>query len=230
MAKYCANCGKKLEDGEKCDCQKSQTNNEVVSGYASTIIGLLKGMFTSPCKTVKEFKDENNFKVGIIFALIVSVIVALFSLILVKELYALTVSTYTFGGYSFVQNVEVPYFETFIIVLISSFVIYFIQAGVLYLVNAQIFKAKMNYKNAFNTMSALSVFTLAGIVLGSIGALIAMPVCLVIIIILCLFNIICLTLINKEVYKLNDRNTLYSIILYFAIMAVVSYLIMLIFN
>ena len=50
MAKYCIHCGKKLEDGEVCDCTanavKSQSNN-----LGTSLLEVLKGIFVKPIDT-----------------------------------------------------------------------------------------------------------------------------------------------------------------------------------
>ncbi len=231
MAKYCANCGRKLEEGEVCDCQEVLTSSNIDFGESvNKLINLIKGMFTSPIKTMKAFKEENNFSLACVLVAITSIITGLFLMLLTKGLYEATVSTYTIGSYSVVSSVDIPYFRVFVIGLLTSIVFYFIEALVLYLVNSQIFKVKFNYKNAFNIISALSVFNLIAILISIIGIFISIYVAIIIIAIATILNLICLVMASKEILKLNDKNTMYSIILYLLIMAFISYIAVLIFN
>ncbi len=231
MAKYCANCGRKLEEGEVCDCQEVLTASNIDFGESvNKLINLIKGMFTSPIKTMKAFKEENNFSLACVLVAITSIITGLFLMLLTKGLYEATVSTYTIGSYSVVSSVDIPYFRVFVIGLLTSIVFYFIEALVLYLVNSQIFKVKFNYKNAFNIISALSVFNLIAILISIIGIFISIYVAIIIIAIATILNLICLVMASKEILKLNDKNTMYSIILCLLIMAFISYIAVLIFN
>ena len=51
MAKFCTKCGKKLEEGKTCDCEKTTVvNNNMVNDYME----VLKGMFTKPLDTMKK--------------------------------------------------------------------------------------------------------------------------------------------------------------------------------
>ena len=231
MAKYCANCGRKLEEGEVCDCQEILTSSNIDFGEsANKLINLIKGMFTSPVKAIKAFKEENNFSLACVFVVITSIITGLFLILLTKVLYEEAVSTYTIGSYSVVSSVDIPYFKVFIMGFLISIICYFVEALVLYLVNNQIFKVKFNYKNAFKIISALSVFNLIAVLVSIIGIFISSYVVIIIIAIAAILNLICLVMTSKEILKLSDKNTMYSIILYLLIMAFISYIGILIFN
>lgn len=231
MAKYCSNCGRKLEEGEVCDCQEILTASSIDFGESvNKIINLIKGMFTSPVKTMKAFKEENNFSLACVFIIITSIITGLLSMLLVKGLYEATISTYTIGSYSVMQTVDIPYLKTFIIGFVLSVICYFVEALVLYLIDSQIFKAKINYKNALNIISALAVFNLIATLISVIGIFISLYVAIAIMIIAAILNLICLVMASKDIIKLNDKNTMYSVILYLLIMAFISYITVLILN
>ncbi len=231
MAKYCANCGRQLKEGEVCDCAKILTSSTIDFGASiNKIINLIKGMFTDPIKTIKAFKEENNFSLACALTIITSIITGLFVILFTKALYEMTVSTYTIGSYSVVSNVTIPYFRIFMIGFLISIICYFIQGLVLYFINNQIFKVKFNYKNAFNIIACLSAFTLIGSLLSIIGVLISFYVAIVIFALVAILNLICLVMVSKEIFKLNDKNTMYSIILYLLVIAFISYIGILIFN
>ncbi len=230
MAKYCTKCGKKLEEGEVCNCEEIlQTNNIDFSGGITKLINLIKGLFTSPVKTLKEFKNENNFSLALIITVITSVFTSLFALLIVKNTVSLT-TDYSYYGFGYTRVVEIPYFKYFVIYLILLLVAYFVQALIYYLVNNKIFKVNLNYKEAFNIVSALSIFVLAGVILAIITSVFTITLSMVFIVIAALFSIIILTLIQKDVLKLNDTKAMYSIITYYLITAVVCFLFILIFN
>ena len=68
MAKFCTKCGKKLEDGKTCDCQKNKKVEEKVVETTSTqidikeslmdCINVFKKIFTKPVEAIKEFVCE----------------------------------------------------------------------------------------------------------------------------------------------------------------------------
>ena len=228
MAKYCTKCGKKLEEGEVCNCEEIlKTNNIDFTGSFTKLINLVKGLFTNPIKVIKEFKNEKNFSLAIIVTIITSLIVSLFMLMLVKYWYQETVtSTYMFG---YNRVVDIPYFKYFIIYFILLLASSFVYALVYYLVNNKIFKVKISYQSAFNILASLAIYLAFGTVIAVITSVFTLTISLIFIVIAALFNIIVLTLTNKEVLKLNDVKTMYSMILYYLINAFVTFLFILIF-
>lgn len=229
MAKFCSNCGRELKEGEVCECQDNQNNIDFAGGL-NKLLNLAKNMFTNPIKTIKDFKEESNLPLACSLIGITSIVVGLFMMLLVKEIYKMTVSTYTFGMYSMTSSVEIPYFKIFIIATVVSAACYFLQALILYLVNSKIFKANISYKNTLNVVSTLSVFTLASVLLSIIGIFISIYVVVILIALAAIIALAVLVLANKEVFKLHDTNTIYSIVLYLVIMAIISYLVMLIIS
>ena len=231
MAKYCANCGKKLEEGEVCNCQKQIETSSIDFGESfNKIINLIKGMFICPSKTMKEFKEESNFSLAVILVFIVSLLTGLFAMLVVKTLYEATVSTYTIGSYSVVSTVNIPYFKVFITSFIITIIAYFLQALVLYLINNQIFKVNLNYKNIFNILTTLSIFNFVAIGLSFIGILISIYVAIILIVLAAILSLICLVIASRDILKLNDKNTMYSIVLYLLMLSFISYIVILIFN
>ena len=88
MAKYCTKCGKKLEEGQKCDCDKKEKvnaevveekevitiNNDMLNDYVEVV----KGMFTHPVDTMKEYSKRSKFNLALIMILINCLISGLF--------------------------------------------------------------------------------------------------------------------------------------------------------
>ena len=73
MAKFCTKCGKKLEDGQVCDCTKtvSQSASQANTGSQSTgnidfnrglndYLDIIKGIFTKPADTIKKYAQSNK--------------------------------------------------------------------------------------------------------------------------------------------------------------------------
>ncbi len=91
MAKFCTNCGKKLEEGVACDCkkvaaEKVQTSNAVTKNLqnidakdtAKTVIEIIKGIFVKPISTVKKLAEEKNINLGYVLLVVAALTQALF--------------------------------------------------------------------------------------------------------------------------------------------------------
>ena len=52
MAKFCTNCGKKLKDGEVCNCKKVEISTKDFNSYMTSLLNVLKGMFVKPIDTL----------------------------------------------------------------------------------------------------------------------------------------------------------------------------------
>ena len=67
MAKFCTKCGKKLEEGEVCNCQETSEVLEDVTaaqpitptvGAFDDFGSILKGSFTNPVSTIKNYNTD----------------------------------------------------------------------------------------------------------------------------------------------------------------------------
>lgn len=180
MAKFCTNCGKKLNDGEVCDCTKDNEimNNEIVQ----KVISVFKGMIYTPIDTMKDFIKKSNFVVGMVFAGILSIIAALFAMACLKN--GATVSGY-YNLYG-IARVEIPYAKTFFTTLVVVFAVSFVYSAILYVVNTQLFKRECDFKEVytmfgvsstvFSMFLALAIILLfvnmvVGVVVASFGTL-----------------------------------------------------------
>ena len=108
MAKYCTNCGKKLKEGEACDCKKESIMNNETTKKA---LDLIKGMIYTPIDTIKEFTNKSNFNLAMILVGILSVITGLFAMSLCKNGLNLAYS----GIESMMsRTIEIPYMKIYI--------------------------------------------------------------------------------------------------------------------
>ena len=140
MAKFCTNCGKKLKDGEVCNCKKVEISTKDFNSYMTSLLNVLKGMFVKPIDTLKSFIDDSNFVLALIILLIAALSTSAMTLVLIKQLYG---QIGLLGGGMMglaLSSVEIPYVKFFFITLFASIVVYFILAGMLYLVGSSILK------------------------------------------------------------------------------------------
>ncbi len=161
MAKYCIHCGKKLKEGEVCDCQANvqvQTND-----LGTNFVEVLKGMFVKPIDTIKGYTDEKHFNLALILVGVFSLSAALFMLSLVKNMTEMATSS--MGGLTLyaitTTSVQIPYLQIFFVGLIAVIAFTFIYTGFLYLVNSVMFKGNRSFKKVFTMYGVNSVITSA---------------------------------------------------------------------
>lgn len=169
MAKFCSNCGKKLEEGKSCNCKQETNimNNELVT----SCIYIIKNIFVKPIDVVKEYTKANNFKLALILSAIMSILTALFMMPMVKEFANLIYGTGEISLYSaFVQTIEIPYFKIFLGVCLLVFSLTFVFTGALYLANTIIFKGESDFKTIYALYGVCSVVTSFALALGTLMA------------------------------------------------------------
>ncbi len=104
MAKFCTKCGKKLEDGQVCDCTKNETAVETATEPATqtvvvqktggfdfgacfqSLIDIVKGIFTKPSDTFKKYSKSENMGVGIMAIVINALVAGLFLYLILTNL------------------------------------------------------------------------------------------------------------------------------------------------
>lgn len=227
MAKYCSNCGRKLKEGETCNCKENKDSFDI-KDWVDKALELFKGMFTKPVVTMKNFIKEENFNLANVIIVIIGIFSGLFAMLFTKE----TTGSF-YGGLSPLMPgayFEIPYFKIFIITTIMVIGVYYLQSLILYLVVGKIFKAEVGYKGSFNLLTSLAIFSLTGILISVIGVLISPVLVLLIIALVSLFTITNFVLGIKEVIGLNDSKSVYTIVLTSVMLSIVLYVISLIFN
>lgn len=168
MAKFCIHCGRKLKEGEVCNCQANvQTQTDSIGNNLGEV---LKGMFVKPIDTIKTYTNEKNFNLALILLGVFSVAISLFALSLVKNL--TDVATSSMGGLTLYAissgAIQIPYLKIFFICLIAAVVFIFAYTGLLYLVNSVMFKGDKSFKKIFTMYGVNSVITTASLLVAAI--------------------------------------------------------------
>ena len=171
MAKYCTNCGKKLEDGKPCDCQKEVViNNKLINNC----LEIAKGMVTSPIDTIKGYTKKQTFNTAMILVGVMSILAGLFAMALLKAVVkgigtlmgaSFGMSYYTGSSYG---TMDISYLKIFLVVAIVSFALSFVYAGLLYLVNTIIFKRESSFKENYSLYGVVSIVTSATLAVSTI--------------------------------------------------------------
>lgn len=175
MAKFCTKCGKKLEDGKKCDCDKKteevvaevvNPSNDIINDY----IEVLKGVFTKPIDTVKEYSKRSKFNLGMIMIVINALVFGLFVYLAAKEgvsfFYAMA-----YGSYSSLlktTSVEIP-IKVLIIAMLFMLVYFFCIGGLIHFVTTAIFKKESDLKKTYVMVGVTSVITTVTTLIALIG-------------------------------------------------------------
>lgn len=167
MAKYCTNCGKKLKEGEACDCKKDSNvmNNETTK----KVVDMCKGMIYTPIDTINEFTKKSNFSFAMILVLALSIITGLFTMSLCKNGYNLYLGRVYNASNPFITGtIEIPYMKIFFTSLILVFGLSFIYTGLLYLVNNTIFKRECDFKEVYSMYGICSIISSLGLLISTI--------------------------------------------------------------
>ncbi len=198
MAKFCTKCGKKLEEGKPCDCekekkiekekeieeQKERTNEKFdIQSYVNTYIEILKNIFTKPVDTVKKFATEENFILGLIAILINSLISGVFVYCFTKEALNSVTSGMGMYGLALGLGVEIPFLQVVIYGTVFMVASFLMTSLMIFVFTGSLFKDDMNFKRATALVGTCSVFTtvttLACIVLALISIELASYVLLI---------------------------------------------------
>ena len=168
MAKFCIHCGRKLKEGEVCDCQVKK--NLESDNLGASLLEAIKGIFIKPVDTIKKFTNDKHFTLALILLGIFSVAISLFVISFVKNLS--DVATSAMGGISLyaigMRTLSIPYLKIFFISLIIAILFIFIYTGILYLVNSIIFKGDRRFKKVFSMYGVTSVIMTISLLVSSI--------------------------------------------------------------
>ena len=166
MAKYCTNCGKKIKEGEVCDCKK----DTVISSEATQkALDLVKGMIYTPIDTIKDFTKKSSFNLAMILVGVLSIITGLFVMSLCKNGLNYSMQLAYSGLNSFMpRTIEIPYMKIFFTSLVLVFALSFVYTFILYVVNTMIFKREADFKEVYSMYGACSIVTSLGILASAI--------------------------------------------------------------
>lgn len=166
MAKYCTNCGKKLKEGEVCDCKKDSVINNETTQKA---LDLVRGMIYTPIDTIKDFTKKSSFNLAMILVGVLSVITGLFVMSLCKNGLNYSLQLTYSGLNSFMpSSIEIPYMKIFFTSLVLVFGLSFVYTFILYVVNTMLFKREADFKEVYSMYGACSIVSSLGILASAI--------------------------------------------------------------
>lgn len=194
MAKYCTKCGKKLEEGKTCDCEKEtkKEEKEATTDMLNDYVDALKGIITKPVDTMKKYTKRSKFNLALIMLIINVIVSGLFVYLFIKEfanLFTSSLSSLTAG--LTMQSAEIPISVFFYSVLLMA-LYYLAFAGFLHLICGPIMKKESDFKEVVGLMGVNAVFTTVTNLIALLFIFISVPVAIIILLlggIIFLFNI-----------------------------------------
>ena len=211
MTKYCTNCGKKLNEGETCECiNNTKENSKEISDVLQQGVNIATSFINKPIDTAKKYLNGENFTLSIIFVAISSILASIFMLLSVKEVYSLFFNSFAFG-YDFLAS-EIPYFRVFMTTFVFTLGFYFLETLVLWLFIDKLTNKRIDYKKTFNIIGLLSIYNSIVILISILGIYVSIYIVLLLFIAALILNLTSLTLILKEFIKI-DVNKLPYIVL-----------------
>ncbi len=215
MAKFCTKCGKKLEEGKTCDCETKEvkektviTDNTMVNDY----LEVLKGMFTKPLDTMKDYAKRSKFNLGLVMIVLNAVIFGLFVFLFAKEgannIYTIIYGTSSLFG-SVTKNVEIPV-KVFFIATLMMVVYHFLLGGLIHFISTTLLKKESDIKKTYALVGCAAtittVITLAALILMYIN----MWLCLIVLILGSLLYLINLFHGFSELTKVDKNKMAYT--------------------
>ena len=173
MGKFCTRCGKRLEEGQICDCGREPAINIVAQNEASNnstsksvnnifkgYLDIVKGLFLSPIDTIKKYATEDNFILGVIAMVINCLVSGLFFYFLMDRA-LLKIFGLASGGYSSLlsSNVSLPFGKIFLMGMLFMVIWFLVCAPIIFIFANPIMNDKLNIKEAYALTGVCSVFT-----------------------------------------------------------------------
>lgn len=212
MAKFCTNCGKKLQEGEVCTCKKEVKVQ--IKESLKQVLELGKGLFLSPTDTVKKYVEQNNIWLSIILFVLGGLITGVFSLIFVKEMVGIAFGM-MFGATSLFGSsltMEIPYFQIFMSTVITVIVIYFVEAAIAYLVLNKCFKIDFDYKKMIHLFAALSIFTTLAFLISIVGIYLSIYIVYGLLLAAGIMTTVVFALSIKKIWETKDEQVMYTVV------------------
>lgn len=173
MSSFCTKCGRKLEDGEVCNCQSGAVNNSIpqpqqfdaqsvtpaqpsaVGVYLKRLYNSYVAIFRAPVTAGKAFVASCDYKLAIGFIVLQAIIVAIYGLCFELKIGIMLNKLMSYAN----SKVSMPYGSVIFGTLFFSAAFSFALAGILLAAN-MIFKNSTNYKAMLCSTALRSVVIL----------------------------------------------------------------------
>ena len=219
MAKFCTKCGKKLEEGEVCNCSLSVSNTtatassiDVNQGF-NDYINIIKGIFTRPSDTIKEYAKGDKFLLGIIALIINCLISGVFFYFFIDKAFGSAMGM--FGGYGSLMSssrMTLPFGKVFFMGLLFMVFWFAVCALVLYVIANPILKDKIDIKTSFALVGVCSIFTTLTTIVALIFTFMSIKIAFIILLLGAVFYLTYLYQGLSDITNINKNKLVYTFI------------------
>lgn len=173
MAKFCTKCGKKLEEGQVCECEVKKTSNvaptnndfvELLKEYVEVVKSFLK----KPIDTLKDNTNESKFNLSLVSIGAFALSIGIFMLVLCKIIENAAINNFGFLlGYGF-PNVGVPYIKVFLISIVAAILFMTLLSAIAYFISEKLLKGKTSFKKMVTLFSFSSIISTISILVAAV--------------------------------------------------------------
>ena len=219
MAKFCTKCGKKLEEGEKCTCSQNVSTTTANAGSVdfnqlfNDYVNIIKGIFTRPSDTIKEYAKGGKFLLGIIALVINCLVSGLFFYFFMDKAFGGLMGM--FGGYGSLMSsssVSLPFGRIFFMGLLFMVFWFAVCALVLFVIANPILKDKMDIKTSFALVGVCSIFTTLTTVVALILTFMSVKFALIVLLLGAVFYLTHLYQGLSDITNINKNKLVYTFV------------------
>lgn len=161
MDKYCSYCGRELNEGEICSCANYQINEEQTQKkglFLSISWKLFKDTFKNPTKTINGFVKNKDYKLGIFFIILSSILISIIRVMRISHIsYLNNVFGFYFSTKSFIYLFLNVVFQLGIFALFGLYIILFTSI---------ILSQKIDYKKSLSVVGVQGITLIPFLIVG----------------------------------------------------------------
>jgi len=198
-AKYCKNCGKKLE-------KNTNERNSVIN----TFLNNLKGIFLNPIDTIKNFIDKNDYQNGVIY-LFLNIIVFSILMLLIFNCNSNSLDYLFNHSDYFIDFNRMFYFRIFLLSIILYLLTYAVFGSIYFLVSTYLFKSNIDVKKIVSWLGINSIFTTISYIFLLFSFILSTKFILIVLVISIIIYIYNLFSSAKHLNKLDENKIGYAL-------------------
>ena len=199
MAKFCTKCGRKLEDGKPCPCEKEEkkvekeesTEKKVsrsepttdINWYVNSFIDMIKGIFVKPIDTIKKFATEEYFILGIIVIILNALLTGVMVYLVNEEapgFISMMLSLLGADSFSFGALFDVSFMKVLLYVALFMLVGFGVSGLMIYVMAGPLFKTNISIKRTFALIGTCATLTILTTIVAIIAVYISTKAFLVV--------------------------------------------------
>lgn len=168
MAKFCTNCGKKLEEGQVCDCVKTAVTKN--GNLFNECLEIAKNFLKKPIDTLKENTEESKVNHALVMLGINGIAMGLFFMAIAKLLFNTVMLKSGYGSLMSLAGaqVKIPYLKIFFIAFIVTVIVELLIATCCYLLSDKLFNGKTSVKKMITLFGFSSIILTVAILAATI--------------------------------------------------------------